>query len=358
MTGLVTPVKKVGNLLVRPNWRYEALFNPTKYKLKEFASKTIANNAGCLKRFVSLGLPFEVNYKMTPRMQECYDGMSPINKEAFKRLWERHIKRNRIEKISIDSDNTIFQKSPLWNMKKLNLIGDKFLIRLIKHHSNVEHDASIAYALELGKNSDYTEIYKFIGYCIYAKVEDAKIAVRWNIPVKHVEALRLLFYDFSTFPKDRLANISHLRQLANTGLFTDVDFAYFKRVFELGELGLKAQTDFYNLSTSEKKIIEEYLGKTIVSNTLNMHFAIRNQRDAVDYGLVISNLASYHIKVAEATYFSSKIRNLDASTRRIEGDLAGTEIIMTDIDKEFMLMLDAHSLHDDKLEYKTLDMLE
>lgn len=358
MTEVVTPVKKVGNLLVRPNWRYEALFNPARYKLKEFVSRNIANNSGCLKRFLHIGLDFEVNLKMTPRIKGYYDALSVDNKSLFLAMWNRHIKRNRIKTISIDSLPAVFQKNPIWNLKKVEFINDKFLISLIKHYSNFEHSPHIAYALELGRNSEYNEIFKFIGYCIYAKVSDKDIAVRWNIPIKHVEAIRLIFYDFSFFPKDRLANISYLRQLTNTGLFTDTDFAYFKRVFELGELGLKAQTDFYNLTAPEKKLIEEYLGKTLVSNTLNMHFAVRNQKDALEYGLVVSNLASYYIKTAEATYFGSKIRNLDAATRRIEGELMGSDTSMNDLDKEFMNMLSQHSLHDEALEYKTLDMLK
>ncbi len=358
MSEIVTPVTKVGNLLVRPNWRYEALFNPAKYKLKEFVSRNIANNSGCLKRFIHIGLDFEVTNRMTPRIKGYYDSISADNKDLFLTMWKRHIKRNNIKNVSVDSIPAIFQKNPIWNAKKLNFINDKFLIKLIRHYSNLEYNPHIAYALELGRNSDYNEIFKFIGYGIYAKIEDKDIAIRWNIPVKHVEAIRLIFYDFSFFPKDRIANISCLRQLTNSGLFTDTDFAYFKRVFELGELGIRAQTDFYSLNKEEKKKVEEYLGKTLISNTLNLHFSVRNQKDALDYGLVVSNLASYYIKTAEATYFDSKIRNLDASTRRIEGDLMGADTSMNDVDKEFMAMLSQHSLHDEVMEYKTLDMLK
>lgn len=358
MLGMTSPVKKVGNLLVRPNWRYDALFNPTKYKLKEFVSKTVVNNSGALKRFVQLGLPYEVTKKMTPRMKSYYDSLSTTNKSLFLAMWDRHIKRNKIENISIDAAEPILAKVQTWNLKKLDKINDKFLIKLIKHYVNYEHDQHIAYALDLGKNPDYIEIFKFIGYCIYAKVTDKDIAIRWNLPVKHIEAIRLLFYDFSSFPKDRLATIAHLRQLTNIGLFTDVDFAYFKRVFELGELGLKAQTDFHTLSKAEKKIIEEYLGKSLVANTLNLHFSIKNQRDAIQYGNVVSNLSTYYIKQSEATYFESKIKNLDAMTRRIEGDMRDTEMNMTPIDKELMALLSEHSLRDTQVEYKTLDLLD
>jgi hypothetical protein len=357
MIGTITPVKKIGNLLVRPNWRYDALFNPGKYKLKEFVARNVPANSGALNRYITLGLPYEVNM-MPSNVKYLLNNIAIEHQSIFLTMWNRHLKRNHIKKVNVDFDQTKFQKVPLWNLKKINNINDAFIIRMIKHISNYEFDQHIAYAFELGRNSDYNEIFKFIGYCIYAKVSDKDIAVRWNIPIKHVEAIRLMFFDFSSFPKDRLANISYLRQLTNIGLFTDVDFAYFKRVFELGELALKAQTDFYSLTSPEKKLIEEYLGKTLISNTLNLHFAVKNQRDAVEYGLIVSNLASYYIKTAEATYFESKIRNLDAATRRIEGDLKGSDSTISELDKEFMTMLNEHSLQDEKLEYKTLDSLK
>lgn len=357
MIGTITPVKKIGNLLIRPNWRYDALFNPNKYKLKEFVSRTVPNNSGVLKRFISLGLPYEVS-TLPGSIRYLLDNISNEHKSDLAIMWKRHCKRIKLKKIRVDTDNNKFQKVPVWNLKKIHNINDPFLIRMIKHISNYEYDPHIAYAFDLGRNSDYAEIFKFIGYCVYAKISDKDIGVRWNLPVKHVEAIRLMYYDFSAFPKDRLANIAYLRQLTNIGLLTDVDFAYYKRVFELGELALKAHNDFYSLTREEKKRVEEYLGKTLISNTLNLHFAVKNQKDAVEYGLIVSNLASYYIKTSEVTYFESKIRNLDAATRRIEGDLQGTEANMTDLDKEFMTMLNEHSLQDEKLEYKTLDSLK
>lgn len=357
MIGTVTPVKKVGNLLVRPNWRYDALFNPSRYKLKPFVSTNGNNNNGALKRYLTIGLDYEVS-SIPPNIKHYMSAISADNKDLFLALWKRHLKRNKVKNINIDNDRTKFQRVPQWNLKNIHLITDRFLVKLIKHIANYEIDPHITYAFELGRNQEYSEIFKFIGYCIYAKVTDKDIAKRWNIPVKHVEAIRLLFYDFSSFPKDRIANISYLRQLTNIGLFTDVDFAYYKRVFELGELALKAQTDFYSLTPPEKKIVEEYLGKSLIANTLNLHFTVKNQKDALDYGLVVSNLASYYIKTSEATYFESKIRNLDATTRRIEGDMRGSDVSMSTLDVELMSMLERHSLQDDTIEYKTLDMLK
>lgn len=354
----VTPLTKVGNMLVPPNWRYNALFNPAKYKLKEFANRSPVAGHSSLKRFLNIGLTFDINYTMSDSLKQIYRLISPENKSFFLAIWNRSFKRKGIKKVTIQPDAATFQRNPVWNIKGVEYINDTFLRRLILHHSNYQFDKHIAYALELGRNEEYAEIFKFIGYCIFAKIPDEKIAIRWKVPVSHITALRMIFFDFSFFPNDRIATMSHLRQLTNNGLFNDLDFVYYKRVFELGELGLKAQTDFYNLNPAEKKQVEEFLGKSIVSNALNLQFSIKNQKDAVEYGAVIGALSNYYSKNIEKAYFESKIRNLDATTRKIEGDMYdNSKAGLSEIDLKYMDLLTQNSLHEDRLEYKTLDML-
>lgn len=356
----VTPVSKVGNLLIPPNWRYEALFNPNKYKLKGFAARNLRDDSYCLRRFLNIGLSFDINYRMTKGVAQIYKGLSTDNKSLFLAIWNRHFKRKGIKKISVKTNNTIFQKSPLWHIGNTEYINDPFLKELVLHHSNFKHNKHIAYALELGKNPDYAEIFKFIGYCIFAKINDRDIAVRWRIPVKHVEALRYLFFDFSFCPPDRVATLSYLRQLTSNGLLNEGDFAYYKRVYDLGPVGLKAQTDFFNLTDGEKKTVEEFLGKSVIANVLNINFSIKSQKDAIEYGVVVSNLANYYIKDVERNYFQSKIRNLDACTKRIEGETLDLDAKggMSDLDFKFMDLLTEHSLQDSQIEYKTLDSLK
>jgi len=354
----VTPVSRLDNVLVAPNWRHDAVFNPNRYKLKEFAHKDAVDHSTCLRRFVFLGLPYDVNYKMSQGTKEIFDSLSEESKPLFLAIWNRHFKRKKVRKIVVKTDNTIFNKHPVWNVENVKYINDKFLRELILHYSNYKYNKHIAYALELGRSASYNEIFKFIGYCFFARIPDQEIAVRWRIPVKHVEAIRAIFFDFSFFPEDRLATFAYLRQLVNNGLFSDVDFVYYKRVYDMGAIGLKAQTDFYNLTDHEKKEVESFLGKSIIANALNLNFSIKTQKDAVEYGTVVSTLANYYIKNVERQYFESKIKNLDACTRRIEGDLSSNTTGMSDIDLKYMDILLEHSLHDEKIENKTLDMLK
>jgi hypothetical protein len=344
-------------LKIKPNWRFEVLLNPAGNKFKEYLS-TPTNGASCLKRLIGLGLPYEVHYKEPDEVKNYVKQLPRDQASKLQSLWHRSFKKSKQKKLLVDANELLLKRNPSWNMQKVNRIQDKFLAKAVKHVSNFEHNYAIAFALELYNSQTHVETVRYIGYCIYAKIEDKNIAKRWNVPTKVITALRMLFFDFSNFPKDRLANFTCLRQLANSGVISDTDFAYYKRVYELGELGLKAQTDFFSLDDKEKRKVEEYLGKSIVANTLNINFSIRNLKDANNYGAAVSNLASYYIKQAEISYFSAKTKNTEASTRKLEGDMVGVESNITDLDQEILNILREHSLHETTVEYKTLDSLK
>lgn len=346
------------SLTIRPDWRFEALQNPTKYKLGEFVS-TPDNNTGCLKRYVSAGLNYEVNYKFPDYLKEYEENFSAEEKEVFRDLYRVHFKRSRQKKITVSTNRQLFQTNPVWNIKNVKYVQDEYLRKLVLHHSNFKVDPDIKYAFRLYKSKDHDEVFKFIGYSIFAGVSDSQLAKRYNATKSQMVAVRKIFFDFSRFPKDRVAKFAYLRQLANIGLFSDVDFNYFKRVFEMGELGLRAQVDFTHLTQPEKLQVREYLSDSIVVNTLNVNFAIRSQKDAVTYGTMVSSLTDYYIKQKEAQFFDARIHNLNVVTSRIEGQLTPITDGVTDLDKKFIDLIREHSLQEPTpFEYKTLDMLK
>lgn len=354
----VNPVERLGSLHIKPNWRYELLQNPAKYKMQDFVS-TPDNNAGCLKRFLSVGLSYEVNYKLPEYLQQYVAVLSEEEKAVYLELWERSFKREGKQKVSIDSQPPLFRSNPVWNLKYVPNIQDEFLQRLIYHVSNYKFDPYIKYALDLARSEESSLIFKFIGYGIYSNLTDAQIAKRWSIGLKHVAAIRNLFYDFSRFPKDRIANFTYLRQLANIGVIDDVDFTFFKRAFELGDLGIRAIVDYNNLSQPEKRQVEAFLASTVVSNTLSLNLTVKNYKDAVTYGAIVSNLASYYIREKESSYYDAKIKNLNAMTERIQNELIGDVSDLNTLDKEMIELLRAHSLQEvPQIEYKTLSDLK
>lgn len=354
---LKTAAPEIRLLKIKPNWRSEVLINPAGNKFKEYLCNAVTG-ANCLRRVIGAGFTYEVQYKVPDEVKRYASALNPEQGARLLKLWNKSFKKSKQKKISVEANEPLQKKFPIWNLTKVSSLQDKFLIKAIHHASNYKRDAGITYALELYNSAEHVEAVRYIGYCIYAKVSDKDIAKRWNIPVNAVEALRLLFFDFSNFPKDRLANFTCLRQLANNGVITDTDFAYYKRVYELGELGLKAQTDFFSLTKEEKRTVEEYLGKSVVANTLNINFSIRNLKDANNYGAIVSNLASYYIKEAEISYFTAKTENIRASTRKLEGDMLGATSDVSQLDEDVMEILRQHSLHEETIEYKRLDSLK
>lgn len=353
ITSIVNPIDKIGSLHIRPNWRYELLTNPAKYKMQGFVS-TPGSDSTCLRRFLQSGLEFEVNYKFPTYLKELTVLLDDEERLLFEELWRKSFNESDTVRLSISTDPVALARNPVWNLSKVAAINDDFLKRLIYHHSNYKYDAHIKYALDLARSPEHNEIFRFIGYGVYCKLTDQQLAKRWRLPVKHIEAIREIFYDFSRFPTDRVANFTYLRQLANIGVISDVDFTFFKRAFELGDLGIRAIVDYTGLSDQDRRTVEDFLGKSVIANTLSLNFTVKTYKDAVNYGMVVSNLASYYIKQKESAYFDAKIRNLDAVTRRIEGDLVSGDDV-SDLDKEMLELLREHSLKEvAQIEYKTL----
>jgi hypothetical protein len=343
---------KLGSLHIKPNWRYDALYNPLKYNLQDFISRP-EDNSGCLKRSLTDESSYEVNSVIPQSLADCISLLNEEDKSLIRDYWRIYLKKNKIKHLTIISSD-----KPSWNVKNINNISDGYLRKAVNHISNIEYNDYIEKALVLANSKDHQEIFRIIGYAIYAKMADKEIAKRWNMTLGQAKAIRKLFFDFSHFPKDRIANFAYLRQLTNIGLFSDVDFAFYKRIFELGELGLRAQLDFYSLSEAEKKQIETYLGSSAIANTFNLNFSIKNQKDAVAYGQAISNLANYYIKNAEVSYFGAKIRNLDSCTKRIDGSMLSGDSDKTPLDLELLKLLELNSLQDVPIVYKTLDDLK
>lgn len=350
----INPIKKLGSLHIRPDWRFELIQNPAKYKLQDFVSIP-TSDATCLKRFLKAGLQFEVNYVIPPHINEYIELIGGEEASKLKQLWAKKFKQDGKKKISIDTDKMIFAKQPVWNLSKVPQLQDTFLQRLIYHISNYKMDWDIQHAFDMKAHPEHSEIFRFIGYGIYCKIPDVQLAKRWNKTVRQIEAIRELFFDFSRFPKDRVANFTYLRQLANIGAFDAVDFAFFRRAFDLGDLGIRAQIDYTNLDADEKQVVIDFLGQAAVTNALQINMAVKSQKDAVQYGLIISNLADYHIKHKEAEYFDAKIQNLRAQTKRIDSTLLGEIDDLTELDTQMVDLLRKHSLKEPpQPQYKSL----
>lgn len=316
---------------INPRWRYEAFFNPKKYGFEKYVfdqnSKYPKTSKGCLKRFLNRK-GRSVDYRCNIP-SALYKYQSTLSSEASTYLTSLFFKRRFDLRLSGKINNTTL--SP-WNLKTVDQIQDKFFVRLIKHLSNFEYDQNIAFAIQLFKSQDTNIIFRYLGYYFFAGVEDKELAKKWKLSVKKIETVRQLFFDFSKFPKDRTVAFAYLRQLEQLDVLQDLDFSHYRRIYDLGELGLRAETDYFNLSIEEKGQVDYYLASSIVSNTLSLKFNIQSKKDAYMYNNVISNFANFAIKKEEVQVMRAKTKHLEASTRKIdnESDLGGNELMLED----------------------------
>jgi hypothetical protein len=174
-----------------------------------------------------------------------------------------------------------------------------------------------------------------------------------------MRAVRELFYDFSTCPKNDVARKAYFTQLLSNSDILEEDARFYKLCAEMGETGLKALSNYHSLTIDEKTRVEEYLGNSMIDNVLALHFSTTSTKDAMSFNTVINNLASFYIKKEEVNYFRAKVRNLDASTTRIENDKSGNFTGFNADDQVAMELITNLALQENPLPiYKTITQLE
>lgn len=326
----------------RPDWRFDALVLPYKYNLKKHVS-TSTESCKALHRFISEGIDVIHNHKLTLPLTEIHELLNEEQKAEFAEYYRRYLKRSKKPQLVIVVDKQKHKNMRnvyRWNMGSVDKINDKFLVKAIKHISNYEFNQEIDYAIKLSTNPSFKEIFKFIGYGIYAGASDAQLAKRWRVPIKKIEAIRLLFFDFSSFPKDRIAAFTYLRWLVSTGLLTEEDFAYYRRIYELGELGLRAQLDYHNLTKEEKSTVKQYIGDAVTATALNLHISITGKDDAKAFINTAAIVSRQSLVEHETT---ARIDNLRANTERVKNMVGGNELVLNDTDEKYMKILEALS---------------
>jgi hypothetical protein len=169
-----------------------------------------------------------------------------------------------------------------WNIQCVSTyINDVPFKQAILHTTGYSFNPDIQFAITLGTDVRQSVVAKMLSYSIFLGKSDVDLYKEWKILPKQIAWFRLLFADFTHFPQSDVAKWSVLRQLTNNEIITEVDFNYFKRISELGEVALKAQCAFHTLTEDERTTIESYLGNTAIVNVLDQHTAIRTAEDGV-----------------------------------------------------------------------------
>lgn len=313
------PTRRLGTPFQRPAWRYDALRNPDKYGFRSFCSRK-ADNAGCLRRLIKKGLDCRVTY-IVPRGLTVLAKRLPASLAAeLKRVWHKHWLKNNSHKVLIENIDQ-YENLVSWNAAKLGKINDEWFQKLIRHICNLDYSPEIDAALRLHLSEEYEQIKRYIGHLIFAKVDDAEISRQWNIPAKTITALRMLFFDFSALPKDPVAQWATLVQWVNNGDIKPDEFALYRRVHELGALGLKAQVAGSFLGEDERLKVHDYLTKSALANTYNIQFSTRSPRDAIVYNRVIGDLVRMDLQREETNLRRSEQKLLEMQVQKLANEL-------------------------------------
>ncbi len=289
------PNLKVGTAFQKPSWRFDALSNPIKYGFKDYLSRN-STNAGYLARLISKGIVVSRSFKFPDSLRDL--PLTSVQSDYLNKIISKAFTKEVGRKCTFFVPPMV-QNHVTWNIKSASTITDSYFKKLILHEFNYQRDENITFAISIYFSDEYSEIIRFLGYSFYAGLDDRMIAKRWAIPVKKIEALRNIFFDFSHLPKNGIARWAMLRQLAADGDIDEEDFNKYKQIHRLGDLGVKALVDGYNLTSEERNKIERHLGDSAVLNMFEINFSIKSAKDLLDYNRAVTDFAKIGLQKEE-----------------------------------------------------------
>ena len=322
------PISKIGTPFQSPSWRYQATFNPEKFGFQSCLSKLEANS-GCLSRLVKNGISPVATYNLPLYIRQL-DNKLP--KELYSELlsvWAKHYFKTRSKKVTFNINP---QRSGIinWNCKKVKLLNDEFLQKVILHCFNIEGNEYVSNAIKFYKNKSNDLNCKWLKYSIYGGKSDRELALQWQKPVKFIEAIRLLFFDYSGWPKDKLVQYSLIRQTASNGELDEPDYHAFKRIFDLGDVGLRSILGHQTLEKEEQEQVKLYLAGAGVDNLLDQRFAITNLKESVSFNKSIAEYANIGLRRIEMEQKAAIMRLTAAQLEKNLGIEENTEIYSED----------------------------
>lgn len=297
MTKTFVPASKLGTPFQSPSWRYQVIHYPERFGLGWISSKREVNS-GHLSRLIPKGLAPASCYTLPSYFLELQQELPPHLAEQLVKVWNKHYFSNNQHKTTFSSATS--NQVPLsLNVRAVKKLNDPFLQRLLLYCFNYQGDKYIEEAIKFYKDPGNSQNKDWINYSIYGGVDDKKLAKDWHKPVQFIEALRLIFYDYSHWPKDKFVQFSLIRQLVNNGELKDSDYHIFRRIYDLGFVGLKSAVGLHNLTPIEKSEVDQYLGAASVGNILNLNYTISNAKDALNFNRVVADFANVNLKKLE-----------------------------------------------------------
>jgi hypothetical protein len=339
------PIQRIGTPFQKPAWRYHAVTNPLKYGFCDFCTKP-KNSSKSLNRLVQTGITYYVARKYPEYFSKLSNILSSELNEVLIKIWKKYLRKQYKNDLRIDNISK-YNNFVNWNIRKLDELKDLWLKKLVLHEFGNKQYPEIEFALNLKINKQFEQQLRFIGLEIFAHETDKDIAKRWKLPVKNIAAIRNLFFDFSYFPESRVAQWSLLAQLANNRDIDTTDLSMYRRVYELGSLGVKAQVDGYHLDEEERLTISNYLTKSAMVNTFDIQFGISSKQDRKDYNGVLATLVDLNMEKDRSKLRAKQLELVDFNLRKAMRDDGETTQALVQVEdiallSEALVELTAH----------------
>ena len=312
------PHLRLGTPFQQPGWRYEAAANPAKFGLSDYCSK-ITNNSGCLLRLVGKGsIAPALIFNLPPFFQELSSELSSQQSAMLLKVWAKHHFSQQPRKATFSSQAS-HRALVSWNISKVLQLQDEGLRNELLHVTGVKTNQAIAAALAFYLAPSNSELVRHINYACYYGMSSMEMAKRWKIPVKTVDALKSLFFDYSHFPNDRYVRFSLIRQMVAEKTLDDADYHRFRRIFDLGKAGLESLLGYDQLDDSDKAKVRNYLSSSVIDNSLDLRYSITNAKEALDYGRLIANYSTMNAHLGK---LRAETTGIEANNARLLKELA------------------------------------
>lgn len=304
------PRSRLGTPFQRPGWRYDAVCRPEVYGLGRCCSRRQDHSAG-LRRLAFRGLQIRSNDLRSPSLDRLAARLPEALAGRLRDIWRRRKRRltRRTARVLVP-DLARYRNLVPWNAARIAEINDEWMVRLVRHQAGLESDPAIVRALRLYLEPEHVQLRRFIGMMIFSGATDAAVAKDWQLPVRVITAMRMLFYDFGALPRAKVPRWAMMVQLLNNGDIDKDDFQLYRRVEDLGPLGLKAQVAGASLDEQEQQVLREHLGRSAVTNAFDIQFGVRNTKDAVTFGRALSDLGRVEQLKADTVLSRTQERKL------------------------------------------------
>jgi hypothetical protein len=127
-----------------------------------------------------------------------------------------------------------------------------------------------------------------------------------------------------------MVQYSLIRQLVSNNELDATDHHAFRRIFDLGELGLRSVLGHQNFTEDESRRIKSYLANTTIDVLLDQRFTISSTKDIINYNKSVAEYANIGLKQLEMEQRAALMRLTHKRMEQEMGIEQSTEVYAED----------------------------